>query len=189
MRLCLKTNNAITARENASLEDCLSKQVDDRKGGSVIERENGAKGVFGIVEKPDFAVIAAIKNGEVCLVEQHRYPVAARFWELPQGSWESSSISASDLAKAELREETGIVAGTIEHIGHLFLAYGYSTQGYDVFMASEFEHSSQDLDTEEHGLVAKFFSISDVEAMIVGGKIKDATTVAAFGLLKLRKKI
>jgi ADP-ribose pyrophosphatase len=155
----------------------------------LIQRENGTMGIYGIVEKPDFAVIAAIENGKVCLVEQHRYPVASRFWELPQGSWESSSISACDLAKAELREETGIIAHSMEHIGHLFLAYGYSNQGYNVFMASALEHASQDLDTEEHGLAARFFSISDVESMIVQGNIKDATTVAAFGLLKLRKKI
>jgi ADP-ribose pyrophosphatase len=56
-------------------------------------------------------------------------------------------------------------------------------------LASALEHASQDLDTEEHGLAARFFSISDVESMIVEGKIKDATTVAAFGLLRLRKKI
>ena len=84
----------------------------------VVERENGAIGIYGIVEKPDFAVIAAIENGKVCLVEQHRYPVGSRFWELPQGSWESSSIGACDLAKAELREETGIVAHSMEHIGY-----------------------------------------------------------------------
>ena len=41
----------------------------------VVQRENGTTGIFGIVEKPDFAVIAAIENGNVCLVEQHRYPV------------------------------------------------------------------------------------------------------------------
>ena len=77
----------------------------------------------------------------------------------------------------------------MEHIGHLFLAYGYSNQGCDIFMASALEHVSQDLDTEEHGLTARWFSISDVESMIVQGNIKDATTVAALGLLKLRKKI
>ena len=31
----------------------------------VIQRDNGAIGIFGIVEKPDFAVIAAIENGNV----------------------------------------------------------------------------------------------------------------------------
>lgn len=155
----------------------------------VIQRENGSIGIYGIVEKPDFAVIAAIENGRVYLVEQHRYPVGSRFWELPQGSWESNSINACDLAKAELREETGIIAHSMEHIGHLFLAYGYSNQGYDIFMASALEHASQDLDTEEHGLAARSFSISDVESMIAEGSIKDATTVAAFGLLKLKNKI
>jgi ADP-ribose pyrophosphatase len=155
----------------------------------VVRRENGTVGIFGIIEKPDFAVIAAIEDGKVCLVEQHRYPVGSRFWELPQGSWESSSLSPCDLARAELREETGIIAHSMEHIGHLFLAYGYSNQGYDIFVASALEHTSQDLDTEEHGLAARFFLISDFESMIVQGKIKDATTVAAFGLLKLRKKV
>ena len=154
-----------------------------------IERGDGGTGLYGIVEKPDFAVIAAIEDGKVYMVEQYRYPVGARFWELPQGSWEESSISPCDLARAELREETGLVARTMEHLGHLFLAYGYSNQGYDVFLATDLEHTSQDLDTEEHGLAVRPFALSEVETMIIDGRIKDATTVAAFGLLKLNKKI
>lgn len=154
-----------------------------------IERGDGGTGLYGIVEKPDFAVIAAIEDGKVYMVEQYRYPVGSRFWELPQGSWEESSISPCDLARAELREETGLTARSMEHLGHLFLAYGYSSQGYDVFLATGLEHSSQDLDAEEHGLAVRSFALSEVEAMIISGRIKDATTVAAFGLLKLNKKI
>jgi ADP-ribose pyrophosphatase len=154
-----------------------------------IEREDGGTGIYGIVEKPDFAVIAAIEDAKVYLVEQYRYPVGSRFWELPQGSREESSVSPCDLARAELREETGLVAHTMEHLGHLFLAYGYSSQGYDIFVATGLEHTSQDLDSEEHGLAVRPFALTEVEAMIVDGRIKDATTVAAFGLLKLNKKI
>jgi ADP-ribose pyrophosphatase len=154
-----------------------------------IQREDGGTGIYGIVEKPDFAVIAAIEDGQIYLVEQYRYAVGMRFWELPQGSWEGSSINPCDLARAELREETGIIAHTMEHIGHLLLAYGYSNQGYDIFLASELEHTSQELECEEHGLMVRPFTISEVESMIVEGRIKDATTVAAFGLLKLNKKI
>ncbi len=77
----------------------------------------------------------------------------------------------------------------MEHLGHLFLAYGYSSQGYDIFLATGLEHTSQDLDSEEHGLTVRPFALSEVEAMIVDGRIKDATTVAAFGLLKLNRKI
>jgi hypothetical protein len=136
----------------------------------VIERENGAKGVFGIVEKPDFAVIAAIKNGEVCLVEQHRYPVASRFWELPQGSWESSS-SAPELAKAELHKRRASLQVPWSISGTSFSHTAILPKACR-FYGVRIRALPQDLDTEEHGLVAKFFPISDVEAMIAGGKSK-----------------
>jgi ADP-ribose pyrophosphatase len=151
-----------------------------------IVRADGSQGLYGVVEKPDFAVIAAVRDGHVYLVEQHRYPVGARFWELPQGSWESDKADALTLAKAELREETGLVAASMVHAGRLFLGYGYSTQAYDLFLASELEQQDAQLEAEEQGLVAKAFEIRAVEEMIRDGTIKDATTVAAFGLLRLK---
>ena len=39
----------------------------------VVRRENGTVGIFGVIEKPDFAVIAAIEDGKVC---RHALPVA-----------------------------------------------------------------------------------------------------------------
>ncbi len=53
-----------------------------------IVRADGSSGLYGVVEKPDFSVIAAVSDGSIVLVEQYRYPVQERFWELPQGSWE-----------------------------------------------------------------------------------------------------
>ena len=52
-----------------------------------VVRADGSTGIFGVVEKPDFAVIAALGPSGLYLVEQYRYPVEGRFWELPQGSW------------------------------------------------------------------------------------------------------
>ncbi|MGM8226178.1 NUDIX domain-containing protein [Cellvibrio sp. ARAG 10.3] len=151
-----------------------------------IERPSGHTGIYGVVEKADFAVIAAVQDRQMYLVEQYRYPVAGRYWELPQGSWESSAIAPAALAAAELREETGLIANDIRHVGHLFLAYGYSTQGYDIFFATDLTQSSAQIEPEEHGLVTQPFTVDDVEQMILAGQIKDATTVAAFGLLKMK---
>jgi ADP-ribose pyrophosphatase len=54
-----------------------------------IRRPDGSQGIYGVVEKPDFVVIAPVEeDGSVHLVEQYRYPVGARFWEFPQGAWE-----------------------------------------------------------------------------------------------------
>ena len=77
-----------------------------------IVRQDGSPGIYGVVEKADFAIIAPVENGMIHLVEQYRYPVQGRYWELPQGSWEDSpGTDPLELARAELREETGLIGG------------------------------------------------------------------------------
>ncbi len=151
-----------------------------------IIRPSGATGVYGVVEKPDFAVIAAYQDGELHLVEQYRYPVEARYWEFPQGSSHQHDINAADLAAAELREETGLVAASIVHVGRLFPSYGFATQAFDVYLATGLSDLGAHPEPEEEGLIAKPFSVASVERMIINGTIRDAATVAAFGLLRLR---
>jgi ADP-ribose pyrophosphatase len=154
-----------------------------------IVRPSGAQGIYGVVEKRDFAVVAAVEDDRVWLVEQFRYPVGGRYWELPQGSSEKGSIAPAELAAAELREETGLIARSMVHVGHLFAAYGYATQGYNVYLARELERGETQRDPEEEGLVAKPLELRVVEDMMRSGVIKDATTVAAFGLLRLKGHI
>ena len=50
------------------------------------------------------------QDGCVTLVEQYRYPIRRRLWELPMGTCEPG-VSAAATAATELREETGLVAG------------------------------------------------------------------------------
>ena len=155
----------------------------------IIIRKDGSKGIYGVVEKKDFAIIIAVDGEYTYLVEQYRYPVEKRFWEFPQGSWEESDITPEELAKAELKEETGLISQNIKFVGHLFGAYGYSNQGYNIFIATDFEYSNCELDPEEVGLISKKFKITEVENMIINSQIKDSTSIAAFGLLKLKNLI
>ena len=151
-----------------------------------IRRADGSSGVYGVVEKSDFAVIAAVQDDQIHLVEQFRYPVGARFWELPQGSWDSSDRDPVALARAELREETGLVAGSIVHVGRLFLAYGFCTQSYDVFLATQLTQLEARRELEEIGLESRWFRLLEVQDMVRTGVIQDATTVAVLGLLHLK---
>ena len=153
----------------------------------MIRRSDGCEGVYGVIEKADFVVIAPIEHGLVHLVEQYRYPVQQRYWELPQGSWEDQPDTDPDvLARAELREETGLAAATLIHVGYLHMAYGYSSQGYHIYLARGLTNGARDLDAEEVGLVTRAFALADVERMMLDGTIKDATTIAAMGLLKMK---
>lgn len=173
------------------IETLESKQVYKNKWMSVredkIKRASGTEGIFGVVEKPDFVVIIPIHEGFIYIVEQYRYPVEKRFWELPQGSWEENSDADHLLVAAgELREETGLIANRMTYLGHQFLAYGYSTQGYHMYLATELELASMQLDAEEEGLISRRVSIAEFEDMILSGVIKDATSVNAYGIAKLK---
>jgi ADP-ribose pyrophosphatase len=151
-----------------------------------IRRPSGAEGTYTVVEKSDFAVIAAIEGGMVHLVRQYRYPVGESYWELPQGSCETDdAISASELAASELQQETGLVASEIRHLGSFLSAYGYTRQRCHVFSATGLSHVGQSLDEEEEGLETRAFSTNDFVEMIRSGEIADSTTLAAFGLLTL----
>ncbi|WP_280152269.1 NUDIX hydrolase [Piscinibacter sp. XHJ-5] len=151
-----------------------------------IRRQDGSVGTYGVVEKKDFAVIAAVQDGRLVLVEQYRYPVRGRFWELPQGTWDSEQDHSDELAMAELREETGLVARSMVQVGHLYLAYGFCTQGYTIFLATDLEQREPQLEPEEQGLVSSWFDLSAVEQMIRNGTIVDASTVAAMSLIKAK---
>ena len=152
-----------------------------------IARPSGAEGIFGVVEKPDFVVIIPIENNYIYLVEQYRYPVQGRYWELPQGSWEDD-VDADPIAIAagELEEETGLHAQKMIYVGHQYLAYGYSNQGYHIFLATNLVQKSEALDAEEEDLVSKKSTLEEFESMIKNGVIKDASTVNAYGLAKLK---
>jgi ADP-ribose pyrophosphatase len=90
------------------------------------------------------------------------------------------------VARGGLREETSLDATVMTYVGDLFEAYGYCNQGYHIFLATGLRHGNADRDHEEQDLVTKEFSLSEVERMIDHGEIKDATTVAALGLLRFK---
>jgi ADP-ribose pyrophosphatase len=152
-----------------------------------IERRDGSQGIYGVVKKADFAVIAPIQDGVIYLVEQYRYPVKGRFWELPQGSWDDAlDADPLELARAELQEETGLTAGSMLHVGHLYECYGYSTQGYHIYLAQNLTSGAASREHTEQDMNSRAFPMEDVLAMVCDGAIKDSATVAVLGMLRLK---
>jgi ADP-ribose pyrophosphatase len=144
---------------------------------------DGTPGVYGVVEKKDSVVIAAIEDGQIHLVEQYRYPVGARYWELPQGIHHSNNGDALDDARAELLEETGLIAGRISEIGQAFQAYGYSDQKVILYHGSDLSRGRQQLEPEESDLITRPFPVAEFRRMIMAGEIKDSMTIACLALL------
>ena len=172
----IKTLHSRTAYENPWM-----KVREDR-----IQRASGAEGIYGVVEKPDFALVVPLQDGRIHLVQQYRYPVGGRYWEFPQGSTPNGAADRQAQAETELREETGLVARTWRYAGPLFSAYGYSQQAFDIYLATDLSPGPSALEPEEEGLITASFSLAEVEAMILDGRMCDGAAVAAFGLLRLK---
>ncbi|HEY9127954.1 MAG TPA: NUDIX hydrolase [Acidobacteriaceae bacterium] len=159
-----------------------------------ILRSNGHRGIYGVVEKDDAAIILPIEpehdggKGRVWLVEQYRYTVKERCVELPQGGWEMGEVDAEELARGELREELGLEAESMVYLGFNWIAYGFTRQKHHVFVASGLSHTEKDPDPEEHDIEVRTATVDEFEAMMLDGRIRDNCTLAAWAMYLVWKR-
>jgi ADP-ribose pyrophosphatase len=153
-----------------------------------ILRSNGEKGIYGVVEKEDSAIILPLDGDRIWLVEQFRYPIGERALDLPQGGWEMEVENPEDLARGELCEEMGLEAAEMIHLGTLWIAYGFTRQRQHVFLATGLKQAAGEPDAEEHDLVARSYPIEEFEQMMLDGRIRDNCTVSAWGLYRMWKE-
>ena len=152
----------------------------------LVRRADGSTGMYGVVDKTDFALVIPRDDLGVWIVEQYRYPVGRRAWEFPQGSWGTgTSGSRAELAAAELREETGLHAAELRHLGHLYEAYGFCSQGFDVYLATGLTVDVPDREHTEQDMRHRRVSEKELRDLIRAGEIVDGPSVAAYGLLRL----
>ena len=152
-----------------------------------ILRSNGEKGIYGVVDKYDAAIILPIDNGRIWLVEQYRYTIQERALELPQGGWEMEIDDPEELARGELKEELGLGAVKMTYLGYLWIAYGFLRQKQHVFLATGLTASDKDPDAEEYDLAARSFTLAEFEQMMLDGTIRDSCTLSAWAMYQLWK--
>ncbi len=90
-----------------------------------------------------------------------------------------------DLARGELREETGLTADRMTHLSTLQIAYGVMNQKQHVYLAEGLRMGEADPDAEESDLVVRRVSVEEFEEMVLDGTIVDNCSVAAWGLYRL----
>jgi ADP-ribose pyrophosphatase len=151
-----------------------------------IQRSNGVEGIYGVVDKEDCAIVIPLDGDHVYLVEQFRYTVQQRLLEFPQGGWETRDINPEELARGELKEETGLIADKMQFLGTTYVAYGYANQKMHIFLATGLTQHDTDPDPEEHDLRLHRVPVGEFEGMLRDGRIPDICTLAAWGIYLLR---
>ncbi|SDH46938.1 ADP-ribose pyrophosphatase YjhB, NUDIX family [Actinokineospora alba] len=153
-----------------------------------VRRHDGSAGIYGVIDKPDYALVIPLDGDRLMLVEQFRYPLGERRWEFPQGTAPNREhVDTATLAARELREETGLRAGTMTKIGSLDCAAGMSSQRGHVFLATDLTEGEPEREPEEQDMRTGWFARAEFERLVRAGEITDAQSIAAYGLLLLRR--
>ncbi|MGQ9834051.1 MAG: NUDIX hydrolase, partial [Candidatus Villigracilaceae bacterium] len=90
-------------------------------------------------------------------------------------------------ARREVREETGMAAGQLEHLGGFYLAPGYSTEYMHVFLATDLYPAPLAADADEFLSVEKV-PLAEALKLPARGLLPDAKSLAALFLARERLK-
>lgn len=155
----------------------------------IVERPDGTRGVYSVVDRPDYVVVIAAERGGFHLVDQYRYPIRGRYWEFPQGCFpQGRTGTAEEMARAELVEETGLTAASWRLLGTLYGWHGASGQAFTVFLAVDLRPGAPRREHEEQDMRHRWVSRMEFERLIRSGGIRDDSTVAAYQLLQMYEK-
>lgn len=148
-----------------------------------LKTPDGRETKFEIIEHGGSVVIIPVDaNGNMLLVRQYRHATGQDLLELPAGTLDGDE-DPKVCAAREIREETGMQAGTLTKLGDFYLVPGYSTEFMHVFLATGLRHNPLDADDDEF-LSIESIPVAEVIQMADRGEIPDAKSLAALFLAK-----
>ena len=149
-----------------------------------VEIATGKHSFREVVKHSGGVVIIALKNTEqqpeepvILLVKQFRYPIKEVVLELPAGKLEKCE-NPDDACKRELEEETGYRAKNWRSLGFINTSPGFCDERLYLYLATNLEFVGEHPDEGEI-IKAYEYKLSEVEEMILNGKINDAKTICA----------
>ena len=147
---------------------------DGSTGELELIRHSGAAAVVPILGDPDGP------DPEIVLLRQFRYAAGGEIYEIPAGRPDRSGEPWEEVARRELEEETGFVAGRLRRLNTIYTTPGFTDERIHIFLATDLTRGTVDLDPDEFVEVVRL-PRSDVMDAIRDGRIIDAKSVS--GLL------
>lgn len=133
---------------------------------------------FDIVEHVGSVIIIPLDGqGNLLFVRQYRHAAGLDLLELPAGTLNKDEAPDA-CAHREIREETGMAAGYMRHLGGFYLAPGYSTEYMHVYLATDLHSDPLEADADEF-LTVEFIPLARAMAIARAGEILDAKSLAA----------
>ena len=132
-------------------------------------------------------VLAVDKESRVLLERQYRHAAGRFLFELPAGRIDDGE-SALAAGKRELLEETGYSAGKWKRILRFWASPGFVAEAMSLYLARDLRPGSAQPEADEV-IEIKFVPLKKAVAMVVGGAIQDAKTIAGVLWLDQQRRL
>lgn len=118
----------------------------------------------------DAAVIVAIDDGHLILVEQFRIPAGRRCLELPAGlvGDESQGEALTDAAARELEEETGYRPASVEVLGEYYSSPGMTSERFTMVRATGLTRVGEGGGDDKEDITVHRVPLAELETFVAG---------------------
>ncbi|WP_040203551.1 NUDIX domain-containing protein [Neobacillus jeddahensis] len=157
------------------------KQQVDRFGITLdqVRLPNGEEKSFSYLDFAKGVCILPITNEkEVVCIKQYRHALNSWQWELPAGMIDGDGLAPLEVAKKELKEETGYVANHWLELGSFYPSPGSTTEEIFLFAAAGLTANAQQLEASEQIELHKI-PMEELKNLVVSGEFKHGAGLAA----------
>ena len=140
---------------------------------------SGGNGIYGVVHFKNLAIgIVPLDEAlNTWLVGQYRYTIDQYTWEIPEGGCPLGALPL-EAAKRELLEETGITAGSWEHILDFHTSNSVTDEAGMAYLARDLSFGEAQPEETEL-LQVKKLPLREAVDMITRGEITDSLSIMA----------
>lgn len=137
---------------------------------------------YYIVEKPPVAVVIPVRDNKTFLIKEYERGVAQVGYKFPGGRIDEGE-DAKTAAARELKEELGIEAKSLVHLGTSHVDPGLMPTTADYFLCNDFEERAEEkVDDDKELFEGEWVDLSKIGDQIATNEIKNSFVIVGFAL-------
>jgi ADP-ribose pyrophosphatase len=133
-------------------------------------RHSGAAAVLPVLSDPEGP------DPQVVLIRQYRYASGGWLVEVPAGRPDREGEPWEEVARRELREETGLTAGELRYLTEIWTTPGFTDEKIRLYLATNLSAGETSYDEDEFVELLRV-PFSEALRMVRDGEITDGKTI------------
>jgi len=133
-------------------------------------RHSGASAVLPVLSDPDG------DDPILLLVRQYRYAAGGWLYEVPAGRPQTAGEPWEEVARRELLEEAGVIAGELRHLTTIWTTPGFTDERIHLYLATNLSAGETSYDEDEFMEPVRV-PLSEALRMVRDGEITDGKSI------------